>query len=188
MEKEFLCLFLWWFKNKVLPLLPRTKTKKGYDMATPKFLTLDDLYISPFVARRVYTEDGEVKWVPMERNLSPTGIEVIDFIARSMAEGHSDMDWLAQQLGCSRENMLGWFRTMTGMSARDFRHAYMFRLADDLLRYTLMGYDEVARRAGFTSASVLSQQYRKYRHRTAHEVRNAIRQPRDIGRYRAYAL
>ncbi len=188
MKIEILCLPPWLFENKVLPLLPITKTKKGYEMATPKFLTLDDLYISPFVSRRVYTEDGEVKWVPMERNLAPTGISVIDFIARSMAEGHSDMDWLAQQLGCSRQHMLGWFRTMTGMSARDFRHAYMFRLADDLLRYTSMTYDEVARRAGFTSVSVLSQQYRKYRHRTAHEVRKAIRQPRDEGRYRAYAL
>lgn len=154
-------------------------------MATPKFLTLDDLYITPFVARRVYNEDGVMNWVPMERNENPTGVPVIDFIARSMAEGR-DLEWLAGQLGCSREDLWGWYHTMTGMGPKEFRHAYMFRLADELMRYTSLSFDEIARRSGFRCASLLCQQYRKYRHRTSSEMRRSLREPNDTDRYKVW--
>lgn len=39
--------------------------------------TLEQLYISPFTARRRYDEDGNVSWVPLERNTEPTGIWVM---------------------------------------------------------------------------------------------------------------
>ena len=157
-------------------------------MADLKRMTVDDMYISPFVARRVYNEDGVMSWIPMERNVNPTGIPVVDFIARSLAEGRSNMEWIARQLGCSGTDLHGWSRTMTGMDFREFRRAYLFRLADDLLRYTSLSIDEVARRSGFYSASLLSQQYRKYRNRTPVEVRRSLRQPRDEGRYKAWEL
>ncbi len=157
-------------------------------MAELKLLTVDDLYISPFIARRVYNEDGVMTWVPMERNVNPTGTPVMDFIARSMAEGRGDLDWLAAQLGCTREDLLGWYRTMTGMSAREFRHAYMFRIADELLRYTSLSIDEIARRTGFHCASLLSQQYKKYRRQTAVQVRRSLRQPRDEDRYKPWVV
>lgn len=155
-------------------------------MAEVKLMTIDDLYISPFVARRVYNEDGVKSWVPIERNVNPTGMPVVDFIARSLAEGRSNISWIARQLGCSVTDIIGWCRTMTGMDAREFRRAYMFRLADDLMRYTSLSIDEVARRSGFHSASLLSQQYRKYRNKTAVEVRQTIRQSRDEGRYKVW--
>ena len=53
-----------------------------------------------------------------------------------------------------------------------------------LLRYTTMSYDEVGRRAGFGSSSLLYQQFRKYRHFTPDECRRSIRKPYDEGRYR----
>ncbi len=155
-------------------------------MAEVKLMTVDDLYISPFVARRVYNEDGVMSWVPIERNVNPTGMPVVDFIARSLAEGRSNMEWIARQLGCSGADLQGWSRAMTGMDFREFRRAYLFRVADDLMRYTSLSIDEVARRSGFCSASLLSQQYRKYRNRTPVEVRQSIRQPRDEGRYKVW--
>ena len=42
-------------------------------METIKPLTIDDIYISPFTARRVYDEEGIVHWEPIERNVHSTG-------------------------------------------------------------------------------------------------------------------
>ena len=39
-------------------------------MQETKPITLDEIYISPFTARRVYSEDGVVSWIPLKRNLS----------------------------------------------------------------------------------------------------------------------
>ena len=108
-----------------------------------KPVTIDELYITPFTARRVYDEDGVINWVPVERNLNPTGLRTVDCIARSFSAGLSDFKVMARQLGCSVQDLRGFLRTLTGMTADEFRNAYMFRLADDLLRYTAMTVDEV---------------------------------------------
>jgi len=71
-----------------------------------------------------------------------------------------------------------------GMEAREFRRAYMFRLADDLLRYTSMKVDEVARRVGAGSAANLCQLYRDNLRTTPDRRRRALRQARDEDRFR----
>ena len=153
-------------------------------MQETKPITLDEIYISPFTARRVYSEDGVVSWIPLKRNLEPTGIARLDFIFRSFSEGNGDFGWIADRLGCTRADMWGWARVMLGMDARDFRHAYRFRLANDLLRFTSLPISEVARRAGFSSASLMCQQYMKYEHCSPEEVRRSSRLPMDEDRFR----
>lgn len=149
-----------------------------------QWITVDELYITPFTSRRVYSEDGAISWMPVERNLTPTGQRHLDFIARSMSEGHADFSWMAQRLRCSTADLCAMIRVLTGMDGRDFRHEYSFRLVDDLLRYTSMTVAEIARRTGFHSASSLCQQYMKYRHFSPDAHRKVIRQERDEGRYR----
>ena len=154
------------------------------DMEQVKPLTIEEIYISPFTARRVYDEEGRLHWIPLERNLSPTGERHVDAFIQAFSEGHSDPKWIAARLGCRREDIWGFVRALTGMDMREFRHAYGFRLADDLLRYTSMSVDEIARRTGFHSASLLCQQFLKYRHFTPDARRQAIRQDRDEDRFR----
>lgn len=153
-------------------------------MENIKPLTIDEIYITPFTARRVFNEDGVMSWVPVQRNLNPTGQRHIDYIARCMADGHTDMDWIAERMGCRRSDVNGWIRLMTGLNWYEFRHQYIFRLADDLLRYTSLSVDKIAHRVGCYSTSSLTQQFIKFRHITPAERRQAIRQPRDEGRYR----
>ena len=160
------------------------KTDLYEDMEEIKALTIEELWISPFTARRVYNEDGVLNWVPLERNLHPTGQRHIDFIARSLSEGHSDFGWMARRLGCRREDLWGLVQVLTGMDVREFRLAWMFRLADELLRYTTLSVGEVARLSGFSSASCICQQYKKYRHFSPNERRRALRREHDAGRYR----
>ena len=153
-------------------------------METIKPLTIDEIYISPFTARRVFDEDGIVHWERIERNLHPTGQRHVDALIQAYASGVSDAEQIALRLGCRREDIWAMVRVLTGMDIREFRHAYGFRLADDLLRYTSWSIDRVAQRAGFHSASVLCQQYLKYYKMTPDERRRRLRRGNDVGRYR----
>ena len=153
-------------------------------MEAIKKLTVNDLYISPFTARRVYNEDGVMSYVPVERNTKPTGQGIIDRLAQEMAAGNTDHLKLAHIMGCTREEFSGFIRVITGMSFADFRRQYIFRFADDLLRYTDLSVDKIARRIGAYSASSLCQQFIEYRHFTPKQRRIALQQPRDAGRYR----
>lgn len=153
-------------------------------MEQPKPLTLDEIYITPFTARRVYSEDGEIRWKPIERNLTPTGERHVDALLQAYARGEGDPRLLARSMGWSADDLRGFVRVLTGLNLQQLRRAYAFRLADDLLRYTSMTIDEVARRAGFYSASQMCQQFRRFRHQLPTERRKALRQPRDEGRYR----
>jgi len=47
--------------------------------------TLDEVYISPFTARRRYDEEGVMHYDAVERNTAPTGVEVAD--AHGAADG-----------------------------------------------------------------------------------------------------
>jgi len=88
--------------------------------------TLDEVYISPFTARRRYDEEGVMHYDAVERNTAPTGVEVMDHYLRRLSEGKDVV-------------------ILTGMKGQDFRMAYQLRLADDLLRYTDLPLAEVAR-------------------------------------------
>ena len=155
-------------------------------MANSFFMTIDDFYISPFTGQRTYNTEGQMSWIPMERNLRPTGIPRLDYVAQLLAEGVTDLDQLASRLRCKREHLNGWTYAMFGMNALKFRHQYIFRLADDLMRYTSLSLEQIARRVGCYSASTLCQIYIKHRHVKPDAHRQAIRQPRDVGRFRVW--
>jgi AraC-like DNA-binding protein len=153
-------------------------------METIPKLTIDDLYISPFTARRVFSEDGVMSYVPIERNTTPTGVTVIDRLLQEMAAGNSDPHHLAVMCRCTSDDLSGMLRVLTGWNLAEFRRQYFFRFADDLLRYTDLSVDKIARRIGAGSASNLCQQFIEYRHFTPKQRRIALQQPRDAGRYR----
>lgn len=152
-------------------------------MAVIEKLTIEEIYISPFTARRSYDEEGNVHWIPLERKVQK-GQRHVDFIIESLAAGQSDYDVIAQQLGCTRADLWGVIHMLFGMDAREFRRAYMFRFADDLLRYTSMTVGQIARRVGAGSAANLCQLYRDNLHTTPHSRRLALRKPKDVNRFR----
>ena len=167
-----------------MEIMPTNRILTTRSMDEIKKLTMEEVYVSPFTARRSYDEEGRVHWIPLERRTAPTGQRHVDFIIGSLAAGHSDYDWMAERLGCTREDLWGTVHLLFGMEAREFRRAYMFRLADDLLRYTSMKVDEVARRVGAGSAANLCQLYRDNLRTTPDRRRRALRQARDEDRFR----
>lgn len=66
------------------------RPKKREFAGKPQF-TLDDLYISPLAFRRRYTEEGVVEYIPVEREMSPSGVEVMDAYLRRLTAGDSNL-------------------------------------------------------------------------------------------------
>ena len=94
----------------------------------PQF-TFDELYIMSFTHRCRYSEDGRVTNVPVERNLQPTGIRVMDDFLRSLSAGHTDVTAFCERYGARTSDIDSLIFLLTGMRGIDFRQAYQLRMA-----------------------------------------------------------
>lgn len=152
-------------------------------LGTPQW-TIDQLYISPFTARRRYDEEGIAHYDEIPRNLHPTGVDVMDHYLRRLSEGLDVMKEFSKLYGLRAEDMEALIFILTGMKAMDFRMAYQMRLADELLRYTDLPLAEVARRSGLGSHTNLCVFFRRKYRQTPTVRRIALRRKGDAGRYR----
>lgn len=149
----------------------------------PQF-TLDDMYISPLASRRWYDEEGIAHYDPVERNLSPTGVQVMDHYLRRLSEGCDGVTDFCKIYNLRVEDLEVLIYILTGMPSHEFRVQYQLRLADELLRYTDMPLKEVARRSGFGSHTNLCVILKRELGQTPSERRIILRQPGDAGRYK----
>ena len=163
----------------------RRELKPREFKGTPQF-TLDELYITPFTHRRRYSEDGRVTYVPVERNLQPTGIRVMDEFLRSLTAGRADVADFCQRYGARTGDIDSLIFLLTGMRCFDFRQTYQLRMADELLRYTSLGVVDIARRSGFGSRTNLYFAYQRDLRTTPSDRREQLRQQGDEGRYKLH--
>lgn len=167
--------------------------------------SLDQLFISPFDAERVYNVRGEWHWEPLERNLQPSGIPILDRFLQFLAAGGSDRTtffgreglnmpvWYCYderkrrgvgKLSLSTNDFYGFIHVLTGLTLSEFCNRYALRLSDELLRYTDMNIGDVARRAGAIDHTNLCRLYRRYYGCTPTDRRHAVRHKGEAGRYR----
>lgn len=161
---------------------PRKIVKRELKSA-PQF-ALEHLYITPFTQKKRYDEDGRWRYVVVERNLKPTGIWVMDDYLKYLSEGRSDMGAFAERHGLRTEEVAALVFILTGVKGVRFRQLYQMRLADDLLRFTDLPFDEVARRSGLGSPNNLYLALRREYNMSASERRAALRLDGDLGRFR----
>lgn len=151
--------------------------------AKKQFLTLDDLYISPFTHVRHYDDNGQPFYTPLERNQHPTGLYAADILLQSLTNGTTNLAAIARRLGCSGRDLSGLVRCLTGQPSDDFRNQYRQRLVDDLLRYTTLNLSEVALRSGIGTERNLYSFCRRHHGCTPSDRRLQIRMVGDEGRF-----
>lgn len=149
----------------------------------PQF-ALADLYIAPFSQKKRFDEDGRWQYVDVERRLQPTGLRVMDDYLAYLSEGRSDMQAFADRHGLKTEEVGAMVFILTGIRGIRFRQLYQLRLADDLLRYTDLPFDEVAQRSGLGSPNNLYLALRREYNMSATERRRFLRSEGDAGRFR----
>ena len=152
--------------------------------ANKHFLSLDDLYISPFTKIRRYDDNGQAVYTPLERKVQPTGIYAADHLLHSLTNGETTLTTIANRLGCSGRDISGLVRCLTAMPSEDFRNQYRMRLVDDLLRFTSLSLAEVAMCSGIGSERNLYSFCRRHHGCTPNDRRNQIRQVGDEGRFK----
>ena len=155
--------------------------------------TFDELYRSPLREERCYEVVGggskephtKVKYVA--RNLPEarlTGIQVMDEFIDFLAAGGSDVSAFCKERGLRYNDIDSLVFVLTGMRGIDFRQRYQVRMVDELLRYTSLSPEEVARRSGIGSAHNLYLITKREYGKAPVEHRKSIRESGDEGRYR----
>lgn len=155
--------------------------------------TFDELYRSPLTQERCYvaigggSEEPKTKVRYVARNqpkVRTTGIQMMDEFISFLAAGRSDISAFCEERGLRYNDIDSLVFVLTGMRGIDFRQRYQVRMMDELLRYTSLSPEEVARRSGIGSAHNLYQTTKREYGEALVEHRNSIREPGDEGRYR----
>ena len=161
---------------------PRKIMKR--ELKTQPQFKFEQLYISPFRQRKRYDEDGRWKYVDMERQTAPTGLHIMDDFLNYLTAGQSDMQAFADRHGLKTEEIGALVFILTGIKGMRFRQLYQIRMCDELLRYTDLPYDEVARRSGLGSPNNMYLALRREYNMSASERRMFLRKDGDLGRFR----
>ena len=175
-----------WKKRNGSPDGNRSNRKPNEKRAlteAPQF-RLEDLYITPFVERRVYDEDGHIRYVAVERNCAPSGLHVLDDYLRFLSDGNTDIQAFAERHGVRMLELNAVVVVLTGITGLRFRQLYQVHIADDLLRYTNLSPAEVARRSGLGGWNNLYLTLRREYNMSATERRLALRREGDLDRFR----
>ena len=171
-----------WYRPHGLSGIPRNYTERKLK-DEPQF-KFEDVYITPLMQKRRYSEDGYVSYVEMERNIRPTGIHIFDAYLQYLTAGNSDLQVFANLHGLRRDDIDSMVFILTGMRGVDFHQKYQVRMADDLLRYTDLTIAEVAKRSGIGSPNNLYLTYKREFNLAPSYRRQRIRQEGDLGRYK----
>ena len=152
---------------------------------TPQF-SLDQLYISPFTAERYFdSETGKALYRPVERNMSPTGIHLLDrFLQIVCLSEHYTVNTLRNKLGVEMREFSVFCLLLTGMEYESLHEAIRLRLADDLLRFTDLEMRDVARRCGYSDYSGLFKLFDKKYKCSVGDRQRHVRKRGDVGRWR----
>ena len=162
--------------------IPREFTERKLKVE-PQF-TFKELFIMPFTQKRRYSEEGVVSYVPIERNLTPTGIHIFDAYLQYLADGGSDLQAFIDRYGMRRNDIDSLVFVLTGMKGVDFRLQYQRWTAWYLLLYTDMTIADVAKRSGIGSANNLYLTFKRDYNLAPGYYRNQHRKNGDVGRYK----
>lgn len=150
---------------------------------TPQF-TLEDLYASPFTHERKFRPDGSYYWEELTDRLPVTGIHVLDDFLRYLSSGNRMVKSIASLLGITSDELNVFLKIITGETASDFIRLYLLRQACDLLKYTDLTVDEIAKHCSFGNNSNLTQSFTPVMGVTPRIYRIEHQSKLDKGRFR----
>ncbi len=172
-------------KETSLPHFEKLKLrKKARKLGIEPQFKFDDLYITIFNEKRVYMPDGRTYYVPLKKNLTPTGIEVFDEFLQLLADGDQNTAYFCKIRGMRQSDLNALCFVLTGLEARVFRTRWLTYRIYELLRFTDMEIRKVAKVSGAGSGVNLCFACKRdfddppYLVRYIHSIGN------DVGRYR----
>ncbi len=122
----------------------------------------EDIFVS-YLGREATEEDIAAGYEPGQKVYNrKTGIEVFDIFTDLVRKSKSRYpEFYAKKLGTTTEDMLGYFRVMSGMAAKDWIERYYLLVAVELLKKTNLPIEEIAKATGFSAVSSFSGYFTK---------------------------
>ena len=157
-------------RDQEVPEEKRRRRAGGRTLAVRPQFPLDEIYITLFSERRVYAPDGTIHYEPIPQRAADTGVELLDDLRRMLSEGKSNLKTFGEGYGLMPSDVNGLVLALTGM--------------DELLRYTDLSIEEVARQSGVGSTTNLFYACHRDFHCSPSQRRRHLRQANDLGRYR----
>lgn len=149
----------------------------------PQF-TFEDLYITPFTHERTTDQYGNVVYYPLtERNMTPSGVAVMDDYLQHLFAGKADIADFCARYNARTADLDSLVFLLTGMPNLEFRTRWQLTTADALLRYTKMAVADIAVRSGMGTRNNMYFIYEREFDQSPTERRDAIRQDGDLGRF-----
>ena len=143
----------------------------------------EDLFITPFAQERVDDATDPPTYRSIEKNLTPTGIHVMDDYVHELSLGHASRKAFCKRWDIPTQHLNALVSILTGMNGEDFRNLIVQRNALLLLRYTDLGLEEVAERSGIGSKSTLCRFTEERLGCSPQQWRKKNRREGDLGRY-----
>lgn len=125
---------------------------------TPQF-NLDKLYASPFAYERKFRPDGSIYWEKVTDPVPATGIDALDDFLHHLRAGNRTVKGIASLLGITAAELSVFLKILTGQTASEFIRLYMVRQAQQMLQYTDLSVDDIAKHCGFGNNSNLTQSF-----------------------------
>ena len=152
---------------------------------TPQF-KLEDLYITPFTGKRYFDpQTGKAYYKPVERNMTPTGVHMLDRFLQCVCTSKSyTLRSLQEQIGVSKQIFSGLCFPLTGLKFEELHEAIRLRVADDLLRYSTLEKKDIALRCGFSSNPAMYKMFQRVYKCGPSGRQRHLRQPGDEGAWR----
>jgi hypothetical protein len=167
------------YHQKRLNMAKNSKTSKP----EPQY-SFDDLYFTPFSEQRKFDEEGNIYYVPIERNTHPTGIRAFDNYLNHLSEGYSNTWQHCSEEGVSEFDFYAMCRVLTGMTLTEIRMKWVERNVLGLLRYTDLSSEEVADRSGAGSISNMHRACKRASRVSPHFYRRRFCDEDDVGKFR----
>ena len=143
-----------------------------------------DLYFTPFSEQRKFDEEGNIYYVPIERNTHPTGIRAFDNYFNRLNEGHYNIWWHCNEEGISECDFYAMCRVLTGMQFIEFKQKWVERNVLELLRYTDLSLEEVTDRSGAGSIRNMHRACKRASRVSPHFYRRRFCDEDDVGKFR----
>lgn len=127
-----------------------------------KKYTPEDIFVS-YLGREATEEDIAAGYEPGQKVYNrKTGIEVFDIFTDLVRVSKCRYpEFYAEKFGVTTEDMLGYFRVMSGMAAKDWIEKYYLLVAVELLEKTNRPIIEIAKATGFSAVASFSGYFAK---------------------------
>lgn len=125
----------------------------------PTQFNLEKLYTSPFTHERKFRPDGSCYWEKLTNQIPVTGIDALDDFLRHLRSGNRLVKNIASRMGITAAELNAFLKILTGQTASEFIRLYMVRQAQQMLKYTDLNVDDIARQCGFNNNSNLTQSF-----------------------------